>query len=143
VKRGTHLLLGVALGSYIGSDVFSSLIAATLSGLSSLIPDLDLHLKHRKSLHNIFAVAVFTIGVALLLVKLGIYEKYIIESIAVGWLSHIFADMLNIQGVYIFYPFSNISFSLKIGRSNSIVLNAIVSLASLVLLSLRIKWLFT
>ncbi|ADV65028.1 metal-dependent hydrolase [Desulfurococcus mucosus] len=139
MKKTTHVLLAAALGSYIGSDIASSLTALTVAGLASLIPDIDVHFKHRRTLHNIFALSLCILGAAFLLRYLKVYNTLILEAIAVGWLSHILADMLNIQGVRLLHPFSDASFSLKIARSNNPVLNITLSLLSITLITLRLK----
>ncbi|AFL66496.1 metal-dependent hydrolase [Desulfurococcus amylolyticus] len=138
MKGVTHLLLGAAIGLYIGYDALSSITASMVSGTSALIPDLDLHLGHRKTLHNIFALAVFTIMVSIILDHIGVRNELIPKAVALGWLTHILSDVLNIQGVYLFYPFSEYSISLKIARSDSMVLNILVSLLSIILIVLRI-----
>ncbi len=102
----------------------------TITVLSSTIPDLDLKLKHRKTLHNIvvpslIVLAVYTAMPQVLL--LGI-------ALLLGWLSHIVLDALTTKGIYPLHPLINRKLALKLCKSEDPAWNLIITLLSLLII---------
>lgn len=142
MRKDTHVLLGFAVGMYLGWDLESSMIAAVVSSIGASIPDIDLKFKHRKTLHNIFAMAVLVTIVLLVSWFTGSPRReslLVVSALAAGWLSHVLSDMLNYQKVFIFYPFSDFSVALGVARSNNPVLNMLLSAGAAALIYLRLR----
>jgi inner membrane protein len=111
VRRKAHLVMGSGLAlAAAGSDAGSLLPVLLMGAIGSIMPDLDILYKHRKLLHNIFAAALFTGLVMVLLGRLDLQAGDIrLYSLAymVGWLSHLLGDMVTRSGVALLWPFSN------------------------------------
>jgi len=99
---------------------------------SSTLPDLDLKLKHRKTLHNIVVPAL--LGA----VFYALAPQALILTVAfiVGWLSHVVLDALTTRGVYPLYPLVKYKLALRLCRSESPLWNTTIILVSLLVITL-------
>ncbi len=113
----THLLAGIALGFFLLLIFPQNLLIATLSFFlclfGSILPDIDTkssfigrHFKivgflfrHIVFFHSIFALLLFTVPLYLIF-KSGLPAL----AFSVGFLSHLFLDILTREGIQI-YPF--------------------------------------
>jgi len=105
--------------------------------IAAILPDADLRLKHRKSLHNVFAPLLLASLFALLFPD----NKYIIpcmSGLLIGWLSHVLLDFLTVKGVYALYPLSGARFRLGLCKSDSITCNLLLSLVALAMIIARV-----
>lgn len=95
--------------------------------LSSTLPDLDLRLKHRRTLHNI------TIPLIVVLTIYAIVPQVVVFGIAflIGWVSHVLLDAITIKGVCPFYPLLDFKLALKLCKSESVIWNILVLMLSL------------
>jgi len=106
LKRKAHLILGIgAVLAILRPSVDDMIAYIILAALGSLIPDLDLKYKHRKTLHNIFIPPIITLGLTLALSKaLTLNPIYIYLAIIIAWLSHIIGDLFTVGGVAMLWP---------------------------------------
>jgi len=138
LKRLVHCIIGSTLGLLVSSDkpfIFPYLVV--IGWIGGWIPDLDLRIKHRKSLHNIW-IAVFSAAILYMITsyiynylvltsyitKSSFLEKTVIVFLG-AWILHILCDSLTIRGVYPFYPLSNYRLRIAKLRSNGLAANAI------------------
>lgn len=114
----TWIVASTLAGAPLNMVLGGSLVAAA----AGLAPDLDTpqswaggRLKivsvplgaifgHRGITHSILAVGLCLWGAVSLVGHGGSWENYILAPFAVGYISHIFADMLNPSGVPLFWP---------------------------------------
>ena len=113
----THVVIGAAAGIMAGPIAGKeTIVAASISGLAALLPDIDtpcsklgrrrpvtsgvvsLFFGHRGALHSVVGC------IAVLAVFSTILPKYMLRYIGLGYMSHIFADMLNPAGVPFLWP---------------------------------------
>ncbi len=126
-----HAALGFSLSvTLLGPSPDVALIAIVYSKL----PDLDLNAKHRKTLHNLFAMFLLSS----LAFALG-YKSGLAALISYG--SHLLGDSLNKYGIYPLYPISDKRFRLAKFKSSSTLLNLGAVAFSASLLFLRFGWL--
>ncbi len=124
------MLIGIGVALILlraGIDVFVQV--TMISGIASIIPDIDLKYKHRKLMHNITACLLASLIVMLLTSSIMYFKAFII-----GYLTHILLDMTTIRGVYLFYPVSNKSVRIANLRSDSFMLNMIGNITGLALI---------
>ena len=100
--RKTHLLfallLFVLLQGFLKLDIGLALFAA----VGAVLPDLDLHFMHRKTLHNIWVLLIFGwVGL-----NFGILTFGQVMAFGLGWISHLVADSLTHMGIMPFWPIS-------------------------------------
>jgi inner membrane protein len=138
LKRVTHLFIGASIGLLYCNAPELCVFYVGASAAGAYLPDFDLHYRHRKLLHNIFAVFLFTFisWIVLKRINLGIIpdENIIWKSFALGYLSHLLLDILTPRGVFILYPFSNKPLSAGIFKSNSLLANTLFILASITII---------
>ena len=93
-----------------------------------IFPDVDVKLKHRKLMHNIFSL--LTISFALfyttyfILSSLNIL-KIFIQAFVVGYFTHILLDLFTIRGVAILWPVFTRPFRFSERRYDDPLLNAL------------------
>ena len=146
MKRDTHLLVGVGVSFFILNPLKSLDIIIVFLGsiIGSLLPDLDLKIRHRVLLHNLPIIVLVIVLVVLLetvltprssIIFLDMY-KYFTTSIVISWILHIITDMVNPSGVSILWPLAKSRFKLcrKCIRHDSILGNAILKALGLMLL---------
>lgn len=142
--RLTHVYVGLVAGIVFGGTGFRAVICGLCGALGGYIPDIDLSLSHRKTLHNLTAPASLIILLYILVKALdldpsiSVILKYATISTALGWVLHIVTDSLTSKGVYPLYPFSKFRLRLLRLRSNSLSAN----LALIILTSLIFLWWF-
>lgn len=141
MKRATHLFIGASIGLLYCNAPELCIFYVWASATGAYLPDFDLHYRHRKLLHNIFAVFLFTFIFWMVLkeINLGIIpDKNIVwKSFALGYLSHLLLDILTPRGVFILYPLINKPLSAGIFKSNSFLANALFILASIAIILWR------
>jgi len=132
VMKKTHLVAGIflwALFSYLTKSLDVLFLAAAV--LASIAPDLDLRIKHRALLHNIFVLAVVAAGSWFLQ---GLYFAIIVSS---AYFSHILLDSLTKAGVAVLFPLSSKRYGLRLVRNGGLAdksLCVLLTLSSVVLL---------
>jgi membrane-bound metal-dependent hydrolase YbcI (DUF457 family) len=129
----THALTGVAAGlgfvAMAGQLEQTPIAAYGVAAFSALVPDLDQHkamaaryapakiahpllrhFRHRQFTHSLLGTAVFALVVLLIVAALDRFEVFVapgvIGAAIAGYVSHLFADAFNKQGIGLFYPFS-------------------------------------
>ena len=103
----THLLFSLLFGSflfdYFPSTLFLKIIFAALLMVGTFLPDLDLKfrfLQHRGILHSIWPIILILIVNYFLTKQIG----FSIIAMAIGYGSHLAADMLTPCGVALIAP---------------------------------------
>ena len=139
VKKKTHVLLGVSATLFLSKIVFNAsiglmLLQALVAAMASIFPDLDVRLRHRRTLHNLFALTASSILVYLFLVFLDLPWTLVLAWI-IGYGLHIAADLLTAGGVALFYPVSKCLFRLTSRTYDDPALNVPLVLLSMVLLA--------
>lgn len=143
MNRKTHVVFAIALLSY--TDVFSRVefpLYAVIAAFISILPDMDLKYKHRKLLHNVFVPLMLSLLLYALYSTIQLqldsqYFIYVNKAVWIGWLSHLFLDILTMKGVYLFYPLLDIGISLKLCHSNSVFWNTLAIVLSLIAITWR------
>lgn len=138
MKRATHAVFAVAVLSL--TDLWNSTsvaLYALVAILASIAPDLDLKAKHRKTLHNVLVPLITSLVVYRLVLQNIPSGFYYILSLLIGWLSHIFLDILTVRRVYVTYPLTNMGLSLKLCKSDGILCNVVLLVVSLLLIICR------
>lgn len=94
MTRHSHRLIGIATAYILGYPLFPALIASTL-------PDIDTKwAKGKASLLTAHRGITHHIGIVILLISVAIVLNNIVfTSFVIGYVSHIFADILTISGV--------------------------------------------
>ncbi len=107
------MFVGLAFGLYLSNSLPEAFIAGLLGIVGAWIPDLDLRFKHRKFLHNLFAITGFTLIIYGLLEYFSINNilppKVVVTSTYAffsGYGLHLLFDSLTKRGVFILYPLS-------------------------------------
>ncbi len=150
MKKHTHIIFGVGLSlCIINPNVYNTIPVIILSALSSIIPDFDLKIKHRKTFHNINFMIIYIILIYIVVryintylninVLLNINTNTIIIAALTGYASHIVLDSLTLRGVDLFWPFSNKRFGLMATRFDSRLWNTVLTLIGLLLIILWFK----
>ncbi len=127
--RKTHALFAAAVAFFIGLTP-SQIIASSFFGI---ISDMDraFGFRHRGFTHSLlFALLSFLVSSALF--------PNLAMPVLVGITTHIFADMLNPEGVELFYP-SKKNYRIAKFRFNSKTGNGIVIAMSAALVILKLK----
>jgi inner membrane protein len=139
LRKITHVLFALALALWFLRDwsriatnikLYYAFIAVAV--FSSTIPDLDLKLKHRKTLHNI-TVPVLT---GLVLWTLVPQAQLLVVAFILGWLSHVLLDALTTRGVYPLHPLLDYKLALKLCKSENPLWNTTIILLSLLVVTL-------
>jgi len=108
--------MGVSLAlAAAGYNEDSVIMVLILGALGAVIPDLDVIYKHRKLLHNVFSLLLFSAFIFMAAVYLGASPttaRTYTLGFAAAWASHVFGDMLTRGGVRALWPFSNHRFRL-------------------------------
>ncbi len=118
----------------MGLGVASAMLAFIVATFAAALPDLDLRMRHRMLLHNLFIpipLAVLTYSV------IATYSVFIGLTVStaflVGYLSHVFLDTLTVQGVALFYPLTRRRYRLARLRSNDPRANNAILLISILM----------
>ena len=109
MRRRVHIAMGVGLALAVFHSIRSTGLVVMFSAAGSIMPDFDVLFRHRKLLHNIFALILFSSGLMILLVHsgMGFQEARLgTYSFAIGWASHILGDMMTRGGVWVLWPLS-------------------------------------
>ncbi len=136
MNRSTHVLFGTSLSVFILNPHPSELVwIITLSVLGSYIPDIDLRVRHRMLMHNVFVLVLFSITLYYVLNYLSVHALWsMLTAFVIGFLSHIVLDMFTYAGVSLFYPISSRRYRIAKLKSNSRLVNALFSIIALLLL---------
>ncbi len=139
MHRSIHVIIGAISGLFFASKFYLIPLCLIMGSVGGYVPDFDLGFGHRKSLHNLFSVLVGTIGLYLLLnlFPLSLLHDDVWSltlSFTAGWLLHIFCDSLTKRGVFVFWPFSNRAYGLRIFRSDSLASTATGFIIAFILL---------
>lgn len=152
----THFFAGAITGLFLvgqQTDVKTALVAGSIAGTASLLPDLDdpnskvgsivpiiswaikKTIGHRGPLHSLLGAGVFSI---LIYIASKLWTSYIIPAdilqlIIVGYISHLAMDSFNPQGVPWLWPITKKHFSIPLVRTGSILENWVVNPAMLIL----------
>ncbi len=122
------MFVGLTIGLYLSNNLSEAFIAGLFGIIGAWIPDLDLRFKHRKFLHNIFALSGFTLIVYAFLAYLAVNSVLSSRIVLLGTYAflggyglHLLFDSLTKRGVFILYPLSE-KFRIRIPlfRSRSI-----------------------
>jgi len=109
--------------------------------LGSLFPDLDVRLKHRVLLHNIFSMLVFLLTTATLLVYLGHTYSTTLELSLAGaysYSTHLLLDSFTSKGVRLMWPVSSKWFGARSARYDNLLMNITFSMIGALLILLEI-----
>ncbi len=136
MKRKTHLVLGVGASLLILNPTPpKATIVILFSAAASLIPDLDLHIKHRKAMHNVFVMTLYSISMYYIIIYaaglLGfdahIYAEYSLASSILGYSLHLICDSLTYRGVGFLWPLSRKMYGVKSVSFESRFWNAFIT----------------
>ncbi len=130
------MLFGVSLAIFLLNPQPINIINIIISSvIGSYLPDVDLKIKHRMVMHNIFVPIIFSILIYSSQIYIPIHGLLtILIAFNIGFLSHILLDMFTYAGVAFFYPLSSKRYRLAKLRSNSQLANVIFSIIALLLI---------
>ena len=123
----THLLITLFFVLIFLNGVENKFVFVLTAIVATYIPDIDsktskigrkkefrffqFFIKHRGVLHSLnffFLISIF----------IYIYFPFLFQGFFLGYLSHLFADSLTIQGIYLFYPIKKkIHFKIRTGKN--------------------------
>jgi len=93
-----------------------------------MFPDIDVKLKHRKLMHNVFSFLIISFALLytmhFILGSLNIF-KIFIQAFLVGYFTHILLDLFTVRGVAILWPILTRSFSFSERRYDDPLLNTL------------------
>jgi len=93
-----------------------------------IFPDIDIKLKHRKLMHNVFSFLIISFTLLytthFILGSLNIF-KIFIQAFLVGYFTHILLDLFTVRGVAILWPILVRSFSFSERRYDDPLLNTL------------------
>jgi inner membrane protein len=108
MNGNTHILIGAAAGAALattsGADGLQAIYITGAAAAAALLPDTDLKLrrllpiKHRGPTHSLTALALVT------LTALAILPPIAAAAIAIGFASHMLADMTTKHGIMLLWP---------------------------------------
>lgn len=139
VKWGPHIVLGVG-GTFIvlSPDVSSIFLTGLYSAIGSVLPDLDLKLRHRKLLHNMPSLILL---LTVIVVYLQIFEEYTLSEtfkvwapLSIGYTLHLAVDSFTKMGIRPLWPFSPFRLVLSEFNYDDPKLNIFVSLIGILLI---------
>lgn len=112
VKWFAHISLGIGGALFIlDPDISTLFVVGVFSTLGSILPDLDLKLKHRRMLHNIPFMLTLLLIISILLYKVLEFPTSTVSNIAypilIGYLLHIVADSFTRMGTWPLWPLSS------------------------------------
>lgn len=145
MNRGTHLVFGVGVSLILVNPLFIPTTLAVLVGgvIGSTLPDLDLRIKHRMLLHNIFSLIILAI-IAYVLSSLSSitapYTSYLVLAFAIAYMSHLFLDMFTKAGVSLLYPLNRRRYRLLKLKSTSSLANALLTILGLLMV---VYWVYS
>lgn len=145
-------MIGASIGfaiypSHNVSEVNFMIISMIMGAIGAWIPDADLRVKHRVTLHNIFMCLLITIVIYILFINIlgklaiqipSINPLVLVIPFFLGYMSHLLTDLLTIYGVAILWPFSSNRVSLSKFKSDSFILNAIGVLIAISIFSSKL-----
>jgi inner membrane protein len=145
MKKITHLIFGFGLTYYVISLItIPTLLHAMVAVAFTILPDLDLHDKHRRALHNIFAAIIFSFTVSIPLTIMGsnniqnMNPMYMFLTAITAYTSHLFLDSLTLRGIDILWPVSKRIVGLRTVSSNSREWNLALSLIGVIFMIISI-----
>ncbi len=151
VKKKTHVWLGVSTTLFLSKMVFNAgiglmILQALIASIASTFPDIDVRLRHRRTLHNLFALVLSSITAYILLVFLDLPWTLVYAWI-IGYGLHLATDLLTAGGVALLYPASKHMYRLTSRTYDDPTLNIPLVLLSLSLLAytgymLAPEWVF-
>ena len=127
------LALASTAATLLNYNVHEYAIVIAVAMVFSVLPDLDLHFKHRAALHNINFFLILAVAAYIVLNPVGCFWPVAI-GLAAGYLGHILLDMLTVRGVAILYPFTSRRLRIARLRSGSTAANTAITILSLLLL---------
>lgn len=148
---GSCLALGIAVSSH--ADTGHTLLLVGIGAVAALMPDIDHpqapirrklgclgnlifgRLKHRGLTHSLIAI------VAVAAASFQALPPIIGEVVAIGYLSHILADMLTVSGLPVFWPYKTDSYHLlpkRLCMTTNTWPEHLVSLCLVVLIGIQI-----
>lgn len=138
MKRSTHVLFGTSLSISVLNPQPNHLIyLIAMSVIGSYLPDVDLRIKHRAMLHNLFILLFLSIIFYLALDYMSLYDPLLlVVSFDIGFVSHILLDLFTYAGVSLFYPFSKKRYRIARLRSESPLANMFFTVVALLLIFL-------
>lgn len=145
MNRGTHLVFGVGVSLILVNPLSIPTTLAVLVGgvIGSTLPDLDLRVKHRMLLHNIFSLIILAITVYVLSSLSFItapYTSYLILAFTIAYMSHLFLDMFTKAGVALLYPLNRRRYRLLKLKSTSSLANALLTILGLLMV---VYWVYS
>lgn len=142
VKRVTHLFVGASIGLILCHNPSLCFYTILPSVIGSYIPDFDLKKSHRKLLHNFLSALVLAtlmwLSLNYIRFTLPVSRITLLWAFLIGYMSHLFLDILTLKGVALFYPFSKRVFSAGLCKSNSFLANLIFIMVSIMIILLRV-----
>ncbi len=143
--RQTHVAVGMCVAALAASPLTMQpgqlLVLLVVASISSVLPDLDLRIKHRMLLHSLPSLAVATLILTVVWALLSLpYPSLAILGFAAGYASHILLDMLTVRGVALLYPFTRRRYRILRLSSSSPAANTLLTVSSTVILLLIILY---
>ena len=93
-----------------------------------IFPDIDVKLKHRKLMHNIFSLLITSFALfyimRFILSPLNMLEIFI-QAFLIGYFTHILLDLFTVRGVAILWPILARSFRFSERKYDDPLLNAL------------------
>lgn len=132
MMRESHVALGSAVVFFFMFP--RCLFCLAVAVWYSILPDYDVRYKHRKSLHNVFAMLILSLPWI-------VFSPDLFLAASLSYFTHLLADMMTVRGVALFYPFSSKYYRIAKFRSSSLKLNLGTIALSAILIYLKLSWL--
>lgn len=143
MKRITHKIFALGITMFMLKPSLLNVLPALLATIfGSLFPDFDIRFKHRRFLHNVFALTF--IGILPLIMLENFFEvpSYISlmsKAFFIGYFTHIMLDLFSKGGVALFWPLRTRRYRVTEERYDNIYLNLFFSILGITAIIIYIK----
>jgi len=140
VKWVAHVMLGLGASLLIlNPSLEHAWYVGVSSAIGSLLPDLDLKVKHRRLFHNFWGLLIILLSLYAIFLKVGIKIPIVyFTSFSIGFILHIITDGFTFMGVYPFWPFK-FRFRVTKFKYDDAILNFILVIIGFILIGM---WLY-
>ena len=98
--RNTHIVFAILLFFILQFTMQLPWSLAIFAAVGALLPDIDLKFMHRKLLHNIWAMLLFS----WVCTAISLINGQQAIALSIGWASHLIADSLTHHGIMPLWP---------------------------------------
>lgn len=142
MRRSTHLLFGTGLSIYVMARLgYYDNLMIVFALFFSFLPDLDVSIKHRALLHNLFsavalswAFSYFSEGYILSIQLSTLPWTAFFALSLISYLSHLLLDLITRGGVELLWPISEKRFRIASLKYDDKYANILLSIAGALLI---------